>query len=1415
VGNALSFGGAGASQYVVVTNFGNIIPTNEITVECWADVNAVAAQAAFALNPDQFGNRFAGLINYNNQGGAGGTYFDFGNIFSGGGRIGPVAAPANSLNNWTHYAFVSDQAHTSMSIYTNGVLLATQGTMSPFVRGAYNLQLGGLSGAYLSGQLDEFRVWSVAMTQAQIQSNMFTPLQGTEPNLVVYYRFDSASGTVATNSCAATGATYNGTLVNSPAWVASGVPTYPTALTTTAAGVSTTNATLNGTVNSNGLATSWYFQYGLTTNYTAATVTNILTTSSVSATVSNLAPGTTYHFQLVATNVAGANAGGDVTFTTLPVPVVTAINPNTGLSAGGTVVTITGSNFSGATSVTFGGMAATAFSVSNSTTITATTPYNPLGTVNVAVTTSLGTGTGTNLFTYTAIYPMASARLQHSATLLPNGLVLVAGGYNGGAPASAELYNPAAGAWTAAGSLASARYQHTATLLPNGLVLVAGGVGSSGALATAELYNPATGTWTTTGSMVVARHQHTTTLLANGLVLVAGGQGNSGQLASAELYNPATGTWTATGSLATGRYQHTATLLTNGLVLVAGGLGSVGALLSAEMYNPATGTWTAANSLTTARDQHTATLLPSGLVLVAGGLGNSGTLVSAELYNPATGTWAAANSLATGRAAHTATLLPNGQLLVAGGQGNSGSLASAELYNPATGTWTATNSLITARYFDTATLLPNGQLLVAGGQGNSGALATAELYYPNPTPGAWTATASMATNRSDHTTTLLPSGLVLVVGGSGTNSAELYHPATGTWQAASSLATNRSSHTATLLPSGLVLVAGGAGASGLLASGELYNPATGAWRAAGSLASARYQHTATLLPNGQVLVAAGGGTGGSSLGSAELYNPATGTWTVTGSLNAARNSHTATLLPNGLVLVAGGFGTSVTLASAELYNPATGTWTATGSLNIARRQHTATLLPNGLVLVAGGNNGLALASAELYNPATGTWTVTGSLNTARNSPTATLLPNGLVLVAGGGGTSVILANAELYNPATGTWTVTGSLANARYVHTATLLPNGLVLVAGGQGSSGLLASTELYNVGLGFNAAWQPQATTVASSGNGGLILTGSIFRGISSASGGNGSQDSPTSYPLVQVRRLDNEQSVFLLSDPASSVSASAFASQALPALGQGWFAVTVFANGIPSVSQIFSLPWPGIDVFQPTNIEVGNGGSRTIFATTKTPASLTFTLFNNNFGANLTGLTITTNGANVADFAVTAGPTTPLPPGGSTTFTVQFSPITPGAGSESASLQLSAPGTSTPYIISLAGQRLSYTNDSSGDGLSDGAKFDLAPLGFNWQSNQTSLVNTLFTYANEIGLYTANQVQALNVGSPLLTLDPGNGLFTLTIGVQQATNLSGPFLSFPMNGPGASTSIDPQGRLQFQFPGSNNAAFFRLLSQ
>src|SRR6266516_4856196 len=118
----------------------------------------------------------------------------------------------------------------------------------------------------------------------------------------------------------------------------------------------------------------------------------------------------------------------------------------------------------------------------------------------------------------------------------------------GSAPVSPLSGSDAPFTFDNTGSLNTARYAHTATLLPSGKVLVAGGFNGS-YLSSAELYDPATGSWSSTGNLTTARHGHTATLLPSGKVLVAGGDNSSGFLSSAELYDPATGSWSSTGSL--------------------------------------------------------------------------------------------------------------------------------------------------------------------------------------------------------------------------------------------------------------------------------------------------------------------------------------------------------------------------------------------------------------------------------------------------------------------------------------------------------------------------------------------------------------------------------------------------------------------------------------------------------------------------------------------------------------------------------------------------------------------------------------------------------------------------------------------------------------------------------------------------
>jgi len=369
---------------------------------------------------------------------------------------------------------------------------------------------------------------------------------------------------------------------------------------------------------------------------------------------------------------------------------------------------------------------------------------------------------------------------------------------------SSHTQSPNSGTWSFTGSLHVARSNHTATLLSNRQILVAGGLDSFGNILTsAELYNPTTRVWSFTGSLKVARQNFRATPLANGEVLVEGGIDATGAaLTSAELYNPATGTWSLTGSMNVGRENHQAVLLNNGMVLVAGGdTGTqdnpfIHALASAELYDPTAGTWSLTGSMHLQRFNQPMLVLPNGKVLVAGGDDGAGECcVSsnlplspcfcphssrlAELYNPTTGTWSSTGKMAVSRVFHSASLLTNSKVLVEGGEKCTNPfvdtckpLSSAEIYDITMGEWSLTNSLHSTRFGHTSTRL--GSTVVVSG----GGLASTEVY--NATTGVWSLSGNMNVARGNNTATRFMSGLILVTGGIGSsgvlNSSEIYTP---------------------------------------------------------------------------------------------------------------------------------------------------------------------------------------------------------------------------------------------------------------------------------------------------------------------------------------------------------------------------------------------------------------------------------------------------------------------------------------------------------------------------------------------------------------------------------------------------------------------------------------------------------------
>jgi len=323
----------------------------------------------------------------------------------------------------------------------------------------------------------------------------------------------------------------------------------------------------------------------------------------------------------------------------------------------------------------------------------------------------------------------------------------------------------------AVGSMTTTRAKHTATLLPSGKVLIAGGSDGMQPLASAELYDPASKTFTTAGSMTAARAGHTATLLRNGKVLIAGGSDGSQPLASAELYDPTTGTFAPTGSMKTAGVGVRAAadsvipavLLASGKVLFVGG--------SAELYDPVTGTFALAGPYADAASisWNTATLLPDGRVLLVGGSFGA-TVGEAELFDPQSGTFSLTGSRHENEL-NTATLLTDGTVLVVTASFDF-SPDDADIYDPASGIFTHIGQTIGFHGYSAAVRLADGTVLISGGEavGGSGSSFT-ELYLPATR--TFVPADSMTTGRQMHTATLLPDGTVLIAGGM-TSTAEIY-----------------------------------------------------------------------------------------------------------------------------------------------------------------------------------------------------------------------------------------------------------------------------------------------------------------------------------------------------------------------------------------------------------------------------------------------------------------------------------------------------------------------------------------------------------------------------------------------------------------------------------------------------------------
>lgn len=342
---------------------------------------------------------------------------------------------------------------------------------------------------------------------------------------------------------------------------------------------------------------------------------------------------------------------------------------------------------------------------------------------------------------------------EHTANLLTDGSVLIAGGYgSSGLHTYADRYIPGQSGVRTAARLILPRQQHASVVLPNGRVLLSGGFASltptnffDPVFASTEIYNPATDTFLAGPQMNFARRKHTMTPLADGRVLVVGGISLHGHGFSAnpqtEIYSPVDNRFVTTGRMNDPRWLHSATRLKDGRVLVTGGRPNncqagcpQDGLRTAEIYNPATGTWSATGSMHISRYGHSTHLLQDGRVLIIGGestedLGETDQVREVEIYDPATGNFSTFAHLQEGRGFHALAELHDGRLLIAGGYKNSGQpMYTTEILDPQTKTVKTGPEMREFRSGALAVKLESGEVLIVGGHNSGSAVPLLDLF---------------------------------------------------------------------------------------------------------------------------------------------------------------------------------------------------------------------------------------------------------------------------------------------------------------------------------------------------------------------------------------------------------------------------------------------------------------------------------------------------------------------------------------------------------------------------------------------------------------------------------------------------------------------------------------------------------------
>lgn len=760
-----------------------------------------------------------------------------------------------------------------------------------------------------------------------------------------------------------------------------------------------------------------------------------------------------------------------------------------------------------------------------------------------------------------------------------------------------EAWDPQTGSWSTVGEMPDASSSATATLLPDGQVLVVGGWDRDfvAALRRVDLLNPETGTVTSLADMREGRTMHRAVSLPDGDVWIVGGATEAGLLASSVRFNAATSRMEPGPSIRHPMSGLATTVLQDGRVLVGGGtLESLGRTALTDLYDPATNTIAPGPTLTEARRQPGWIRLPDGRVLVIGGICEGERACDTVEFVSAQATRVRSLPAPAAVAQAAAVVTPRGTVLTGGGvlrpdSSSSTNLATTREFDPATERWIDGEDLTSAMPLPAALLLPTGRSLFVGNvvSGTSQQTVLSE-GTSNDEPVILTPRLDPVSGRLSAAHWIDRDGRVFFAGGvvrngnleTGRRDVLAWDPESGSIETVGQMLHARRNPTATPLPSGEVVIIGGSDERWSVETNEFlsarenvlqiehFDPITGRSTPGASLSVGRNGHSATLLADGRILIVGGTASrvGSESTRVAEIYDPRTRTIATAGFSMAPRFQSSTVLMPDGLVYITGGFPEFFD----EVWDPSTGSFRVVGVPNPASRCHPA-LTSTGSVLVTCDNS----PYTGLFNPSSGAASREVNISGFGLYAFAVTLVDGTVLV---GYTRDVIRNGftdaspVVVEPRAVTVRALPTFRQSRpsALETQRLLNGNVMLYAPDLDDAPLVIDVQ------NDDRDARPQMERIDGDFVAGGTLTITGTRLVDDGQSGASLLPIGAGTPVARLRRLDNNQVVYLrVTDPEGWRSTSDSLQVHLPAaFAEGRWGLELVRSGVSSETVVLRSP-------------------------------------------------------------------------------------------------------------------------------------------------------------------------------------------------------------------------------------------------